>query len=200
MNNTMLIKLTLKALLVWMALSLVGFFWGNPLIGTLLPYYEVVVQQVNTNYQPAIHIVEKENDADNIVLTATALKSLAITPQQALPAGRTIESSITVLHALVPLVILFTIIIVWPVDNIKQRAALLLLAIPALFFVSALTAPIQLLGQLEIGFVNAAMQYGFTRDHSWALNWMLFTEGGGRWLIPLLTGISCGGCVRWLIK
>lgn len=198
MSNATLIKLAIKALLVWMALSLAGFFWGNTLIEALLPYYEYVAQQANPNYQPTMRIVE--GDVDNVSLAGTALKSIPITPQQALPAGRTIESSITVLHALVPLVILLTIIIAWPVESSKQRIILLLLSVPALLFVSALTAPIQLLGQLEIGFLNAAMQYGVVREKSWILNWMLFTEGGGRWLIPLLTGVSCGGIVRRFVK
>ena len=74
------------------------------------------------------------------------------------------------------------------------------LAVPALLFVSAVTTPIQLLGNLEIGFINAAMAAGFTREPSWILNWMLLTEGGARWLIPVLVGVACGAMVRRLIR
>lgn len=199
MDNSRLIKLALKALLFWLLFSVAGFFWGQKLISSLTPFYEFIVEQVDPNYDATVH-VDDNSDVTNIVLTATALKARPITPQQSLPAGRTIESSITVLHALVPIVILLTILSVWPVKNIKQRTVLLTLAIPAIYFISILTAPLQLLGQLEIGFINAAAKYGLVRSNSWILNWMLLTEGGGRWLIPVLTGIACGGIVQRLSK
>jgi len=199
MDNSQLIKLACKALLFWLLFSVAGFFWGQKLISGLAPFYEFVVEQVDPNYDATIRIDDK-SDVDKIVLAATALKALPITPQQSLPAGRMIESSITVLHALVPIVILLTILSVWPVKSLKQRAALLTLAIPSIYFISILTAPLQLLGQLEIGFINAAAKYGLVRSNSWILNWMLLTEGGGRWLIPVLTGVACGGFVQRFVK
>lgn len=198
MNNQFLIKTAAKAFVVWLGLSLAGFFQGEHLITSLTPYYKFVIEKVNPDYQARLYI--QHGDENKVTLAATALKSMPIAPNNDLPAGKSIESSITVLHALVPIVILLTIHITFPVNAINQRLLLLGLAIPALFFVSALTAPLQLLGNLEIGFVNAAAQFGYAREKSWILEWTLLTEGGGRWLIPLLTGIGCGGLARKVLN
>ncbi len=197
MNNDKTVQLAFKGLAVWLVLSLAGFFLGERLVSALIPFYETVAEAASTDYRVKIQVVESHES--KIVLAATAIKAQPITPQRSLPAGSTIESSITVLHALVPLVILLTVIFTWPASSIKQRGVLILLAIPAILFVSAATAPIQLLGQLEIGFQNAAAKSGFDREEPFVLTWMLLTEGGGRWFIAALTGLACCGIAnRWI--
>lgn len=195
MTNKAISLLAAKGLAIWLALSLLGFFAGDKLINSLLPFYESVTEASSEGYASTIKIEE-----DNIVFYATALKAQPITPTRSLPAGSTIQSSISVLHALVPIVILFTVILTWPANHFKQRLYLLATLIPALFFISATTVPIQLLGQLEIGFQNAAVKAGLTREEPFVLTWMLLTEGGGRWLIPALTGLACCGLVMKLTK
>lgn len=196
MNNNLQLKLAIKAFLIWLALSLAGFFWGEHLIKVLTPFYGEVIEQIDSNYQTHVFI---NNEAEKkVVLAATALRAIPIVADKSLPAGRTIESNGTVLHALVPLVILLTVILVFPLQNFKQRIFLAVLTMPAILFVSALTVPLQLLGNLEVGYMNALAKYGYTKDAPWALEWMLLTEGGGRWLIPVLTGIGCGGVARKL--
>ncbi len=198
MNNNTIALLAFKGLAVWLILSVSGFFVGEKLITALFPLYETVAESVSDNYATKLSL--REAAENKIVLAATATKAKAITPERSLPAGSTIESKITVLHALVPVVILFTVILTWPANSIRQRIALLLLAVPALVLVSAVTVPIQLLGQLEIGFQNAASAAGFTRDEPFVLTWMLLTEGGGRWFIAALTGLGCCGLVSHFIK
>lgn len=197
MADNIYLRLALKAFLFWLAFSLAGFFWGDRLVQALLPFYEWTIEQLNGDYHIDTRI-DGEPGSKNVVMAATALRNVAILPDRNLEAGKTIESSITVLHALVPLVILLTTLCVFPLNNLKQRAVLLALGIPALFLVSALTAPPQLLGNLEIGFINAAAKHGFMRERSMVLEWMLMTEGGGRWLIPILVGVLCGAAVRSL--
>ncbi|MDB2409995.1 hypothetical protein N9W57_05160 [Pseudomonadales bacterium] len=190
MTNKAIILLAAKGLAIWLALSLAGFFVGDKLIHSLLPFYETVSETASKGYAANIDIKE-----DDVVLYATALKAQPITPERSLPAGTTIQSSITVLHALVPIVILSTIILTWPANNLTQRGYLIATLIPAVLIISALTVPIQLLGQLEIGFQNAAVKAGLAREEPFVLTWMVLTEGGGRWLIPALTGLACCGLV-----
>lgn len=197
MNNQLLIKLTIKAFVVWLALSAAGFFYGEAIINTLTPYYKFVIHNINPDYQANIRINNKGVEK-SIILEATSLKAIPITPDISLPAGKTIESSVTIFHTLVPLVILLNILLVFPMENIKQRLFVLALSIPAVLCVSALTAPLQLLGNLEIGFLNAAKSVGVVRSPSWVYEWMLLTEGGGRWLLPLLLGIGCCALARKL--
>lgn len=190
MTNKAITLLAAKGLAIWLALSLAGFFVGDKLIHSLLPFYETVSEVASKGYAANIDIKE-----DDVVLYATALKAQPITPERSLPAGTTIQSSITVLHALVPIVILSTIILTWPAKNLTQRGYLIATLIPAVLIISALTVPIQLLGQLEIGFQNAAVKAGLIREEPFVLTWMVLTEGGGRWLIPALTGLACCGLV-----
>lgn len=194
MTNDKLVLLAVKALIIWLILSLAGFFAGDKLISALIPFYETVTEAVSDGYVANIDIQKAQET--KIVLAATALKAQPITDQRDLPAGTTIESKVTVLHALVPIVIFFTIIFSWPLKRISQRIYLLILSIPGLFFISATTAPIQLLGQLELGFQNAATKAGVIREEPFVLTWMLLTEGGGLWLIAALTGLGCCGIVN----
>ena len=195
MNNKAIGLLAAKGLVIWLALSLVGLFAGDKLINTLLPFYETVTEAASNGYAANIQIEE-----DDIKFYATALTAKPITPDRSLPAGSTIQASISVLHALVPIVILFTVILTWPASCLKQRLYLLAISIPALLFISATSVPIQLLGQLEIGFQNAALKAGLNREEPFVLTWMLLTEGGGRWLLPVLTGLASCALVTKLTK
>ena len=51
-----------------------------------------------------------------------------------------------------------------------------------------------------MGFQNAANQAGFSREEPFALKRMLLTEGGGRWLIPILFGLAYGAISEKMIK
>ena len=198
MSNPVPGYLFLKVILVWFVLSMAGFFWGNGFASTMTPFYEFVTEAASTDYVAAISVEERQEDA--IVLAATAIRAKQITPSRALPAGTTISSDITVLHTLVPLIIFLTIILCWPIKSWQQSGWIMLFAIPSFFCISAVTAPIQLLGLLEMGFQNAAHQAGFAREEPFALKWMLLTEGGGRWLIPALFGLACGAISEKMIK
>ncbi len=184
--------LIIKALGIWVALSLAGFFWGEKLIDNLVPFYESVAEAASEGYVAKISV--KHEVVDYILLEVITLHDRLVTPKVTLPAGTTLPpAKITVLHALVPIVILLTIVFAWPIKNSKQRLYLYLMAVPALFFVSALTTPLQLLGNLELGFQNAAASVGLVREPPLVLTWMLLTEGGGRWLLPVLAAVACGG-------
>ena len=195
MNNKAIGLLAAKGLVIWLALSLIGFFDGDKLINTLLPFYETVTEAASNGYAANIQIEE-----DDIKFYATTLTAQPITPVRSLPAGSTVQASIIVLHALVPIVILFTVILTWPASCLKQRLYFLAISIPALLFISATTVPIQLLGQLEIGFQNAALKAGLSREEPFVLTWMLLTEGGGRWLLPVLTGLASCALMTKLTK
>ena len=93
MNNPVPGYLFLKVILVWLALSMAGFFWGNGLASTMTPFYEFVTEAASTDYVAAISVEERQEDA--IVLAATAIRAKQITPSRALPAGTTISVSYT---------------------------------------------------------------------------------------------------------
>ena len=76
MNNPLLGYLFLRVILVWLALSLAGFFWGNGFASTMTPFYEFVTEAASTDYVVAISVEERQQDA--IVLVATAIREKEI--------------------------------------------------------------------------------------------------------------------------
>lgn len=189
----------LRALVIWFALSQVGDRWGEHLVQPLFPLYESVVI-ATSDYDTVNLEVAVVKSVNQIQLSASSSIPLAITPQIALPPNSTIASSAAVLHALVPIIILLTVILSWPVPYFRQRLYLIGASIPLILLVSAITVPSQLLGNLEIGFQEAAVKFGHPREEPFVLTWMLVTEGGARWLIPALFGLGAVALVQRLSK
>ena len=188
----------LKALAAGAVLLLLGHqtALGESLIRLLTPVYESVIEAVHPDFKADIS-VETDRSEPSLVLDVTALRDIPYTPDKSLPAGTTVRGTeATILHSLVPVVILLTTMLVWPVQGISQRMLMMILAIPALLLVTSVTTPLQMLGLLETAFNNAALKHGFTRETPTVLSWMFFTEGGARWLIPILVGVSCGALVN----
>lgn len=68
-------------------------------------------------------------------------------------------------------------------EKYQKCIVLLLLGIPLSYSLIALTLPFQFAGSIEIMFQAYAQQYGTTREKPLLLNWVIFLEVGGRWLV-----------------
>ncbi len=186
-----------KGLLIWFLLAQAGQQWGDRILAPVLPVYEDTITAIAKDYSANIDIVDSQK-GKVVQLEATTLKAIPVTPVNSLRAGITIPVTVTLLHQLVPLVILLTILLVWPVQRWQQRAYMLLAAIPCILIVAVVTTPMQLLGTLEISLQNYAATMGYLRHEPRVLTWMLLTEGGARWLIPVLLGVAAATLVqRW---
>lgn len=191
------IRILVFGLVTWVAVSLLGFFYGPHLIEFLAPFYEWVIESIDPNYDARIYFADDAKGQASIVLAATALKTLQLVEgMDIVAAGRTLESSVTVLHTLVPLVIFIVTLIIFPMNHWKQRLLCIAFMIPGIFIISALTAPIQLLGQVEIAFINAAAKFGVVRESPWTYDWFIATEGGARWLIGVIVGVVVAVAAR----
>lgn len=204
MNTKKLYARFIIAFFIWAALSVVGYFHGIKLIKLLEPYYISVVETAYPDYEARIAYDENPTEP-YIELYVTAVKPIPYAPGKAVPAGRTIgPTKITTFHTMVPLIIFAVIVLVWPVKSVKEYLVLLAVAVPGLLIVTGVTSPFQMLGLLDTAFINAAAQMGYLYE-SKAFAWMKFTEGGARWLIPVLTAILCGWIAnkvgrRWAIS
>ncbi len=179
------------AFLVWAGLSVLGYFHGIKLIKLFEPYYVAVVETAHPNYEARIDYDDNPTEP-YIELYVTAVKPIPYAPGKAVPAGQTIgPTKITTFHTMVPLIIFAVIVLVWPVKSVAEYLLLLAIAIPGLLIVTGVTSPFQMLGLLDTAFISAAAQIGYEYE-SGAFAWMKFTEGGARWLIPVLTAILCG--------
>lgn len=187
----LLISLSLKALWVWLVLSGLGWYFQNAIGQTLLPIYEVIIRLLTPEFSSGLKIISQGHE-QIIQLNLRLLRPFAISRQYAFPAGKEFQAGSHLIHALVPIIIELTVLLVWPVQTVKHRLILLALGFISVFPVSAAITPALLLGLIEINFQEAASSIGVSRPEPWILSWMLFCEGGGRWLLPL---VAAGFCI-----
>ena len=185
MNAKKLYIRFIVAFFIWAALSVLGYFHGIKLIKLFEPYYVAVVETAYPNYEARIQYDDNPTEP-YIELYVTAVRAIPYAPGKAVPAGQTIgPTKITTFHTMVPLIIFAVIVLVWPVKSVKEFLVLLAVSVPGLLVVTGVTSPFQMLGLLDTAFISAAAQLGYAYE-STAFDWMRFTEGGARWLIPVL--------------
>lgn len=183
--------LILRALTIWGGVTALGFAAGPVLTEWLLPAYTWVVDLLMNAFAATLSVVEPERGARQIQLLATVVRPLPLTPEITVPVGRQVPASITVLHSMVPAVIVLTLILAWPSASIRRFGIRLLLGLVATLFVLLLVNPAHLVGNLESGLQSAIAQLGGDRPTPLVLRWMLLMEGGGRWLLAVIAAAVC---------
>ena len=184
MNRRDPIVLTLKGLLAWLVLSGLAWYGGTWLGQGLLPLVKVVIMTMTSDISPGLTLVPSKSDA-SIELSAWVLKPIYINDSQFIPPGTELKSSAHLLHNLVPLVIEGSILLVWPVPRWSQRLILMAFGLLTATLVITATLPALLLGQLEISFQDVAIAGKNPRLVPWFVDWMVFCELGGRWLLAI---------------
>jgi hypothetical protein len=184
------LKISLRLLAAWLTLSALGFLFGKEIISPLLPFISWVVGLIEPGISPLVTV--QPHQANEIIhLSATTLRSLEVSKSLLIPEGLRLTAAGSLAHALVPLVILWTLVVAWPMATARERISLLLLTLPATLITVALTTPFLLVGRMEIMLSEMAFQRGEQRQEPLVLTWLLFTEGGGRWLLPIIMAVSC---------
>lgn len=186
----LLIKLSLKALLVWLIFSGLGWYFQNAVGHALLPLFEATIRMLAPEFGSGLKIVTQGHE-QIIQLNVRLLKPFAISQQYGFPAGKEFQAGSHLIHTLVPIIIELTLLMVCPVQTFQQRALLLVLGLIFIVPVSAAITPALLLGLIEINFQETASAIGIVRPDPFILSWMLFCEGGGRWLLPVVAAWVC---------
>lgn len=187
MRQRELIVLTLKGLLAWLALSGLVLFFGDSLITGLFPLLKAVMISMAPDLSPGLTLVKSsQSQMDySIELSAWVLKPIYLNATDFIPPSNELKASAHLLHSFVPFVIESSILLVWPVQHWRQRFLLLGLGLLTGILVIAATLPAQLLGKLEIAFQDIAESGSNPRGVSWFVDWMVFCELGGRWLLGI---------------
>jgi hypothetical protein len=184
MNRGDLLYLTLKGLLAWLLLSGLVWYGGAWLVQGLLPLIKAVIMSITSEISPSLKLMPSTSDA-SIELSAWVLKPIYLNVSQFIPPGTELKSSAHLLHSLVPLVIEGSILLVWPVRRWRQRWLLMTFGLLTASLVIMATLPALLLGQLEISFQDVAITGKNPRMVPWFVDWMVFCELGGRWLLAI---------------
>lgn len=161
----------------------------KPVIAWLLPDFRVV--DISLKSQAADHVVS---------LTLETARPLWVGAKR-LPAGVSVSSSTLQGHAVQHLVVVLSLLLVWPLGRHKRwthRAVLLLFAAPALLIVEVLDIPFVLAGA-----ITDLLLYQFSPselEFSWLVRWMNLLNTGGRLALSLAAGLIAIGCYRLLLS
>ncbi|MCQ8129774.1 hypothetical protein [Methylomonas rivi] len=193
MSRPELLFLTLKGLLAWLVLSCLVLFFGEGLITVVFPILKAVIISMTPDLSPSLHVVnsvQSQMDA-SIELSVLALRPIYLNADHFIPPTTELKSSAHLLHSFVPLVIEGSILLVWPVQHWRQRLVLIGLGLLAAILVIMATLPAHLLGKLEISFQDIAELGINPRQVPWFVDWMVFCELGGRWLLGIAAAWFC---------
>ncbi|MDX8130354.1 hypothetical protein QLH52_23890 [Methylomonas sp. OY6] len=193
MSRRELFVLTLKGLLAWLVLSGLVVFFGDSLITGLFPLLKAVMISMAPDLSPGLKLVESaQSQLDaSIELSAWVLRPVYLNASHFIPPQTVLKSSAHLLHSFVPMVIEGSILLIWPVQGWRQRLWLLGLGLLAAVLVIMATLPAQLLGKLEISFQDIAESGINPRQVPWFVDWMVFCELGGRWLLGIVAAWLC---------
>jgi hypothetical protein len=128
------------------------------------------------------------------------LRPVYLNTSHFIPPGTELKTSAHLLHSFVPLVIEGSILAVWPVQHLRQRLLLIGLGLLTSALVVMATLPALLLGKLEISFQDIAESGSNPRAVPWFVDWMVFCEMGGRWLLAIAIAWLCIKLQRAILR
>jgi hypothetical protein len=190
MNQRDLILLTLKGFLAWLLLSGLVWYFRAWLVQELFPLIEALIMTMMPEISPSLKLVRPASNS-SIELSAWVLRPIYINARLMIPPGSELGSSTHLLHTLVPSVIEGTILLVWPVESWSQRLQLLGFGLLTAALVIVAILPAQLLGTMEVFFHDTAETGKNPRILPWFVDWMVFCEMGGQWLLAISATWLC---------
>ncbi|MFN0039708.1 MAG: hypothetical protein ACKVP2_09375 [Burkholderiales bacterium] len=190
-NGRFAVHLAIRTVLAWMTVCLTIYFAQRPLTVLLLPFYETVIRLLQQDFTGSLQWMEYKGQSA-IQMTAFLLHAVPLTDQLALrPFVSLPPITVSVDHALVPLVLLMAGIISWPFSGNREAVMRMTLAIAVTPPILALSTPVLLVGGQQLAFFEAALRRGAALQESGMVTLMVFMESGGRWLLPLTAAVAC---------
>lgn len=195
------IKKILVRLIVSGIMSSVGMFLlGKSIVTACIPLFEVIIELAQSDFIPVLE-VSGAGDSTQLRMSAIILHDIFLKNMQVIPTATHLTGKAQSLaHVLVPPTLLLCILAAWPVIGIKAILTRLAAGLVAMIAVMAFITPLTLVGLFQIGLLDATEGGPIALGANWFANWVLFTEGGGRWLIPIALGIACVAPHRFRIR
>jgi len=184
-------RIVLRLLSAWFALSAVAFVLaprlGTFLAPTALESFRFLHPQLLASFEPEAVTPGRWR------LTVTMVQPLILDRDTAIPAGSVLQLDAGVLHVLLPPVILLSLSLALPAASRRARAMSLICALPTAALMTWVLLLVQWSGLLDLEIQATAEAAGIDRAMPWVLSLLLFLEGGGRWLLPIVFG----GILAW---
>ncbi|MCG8668317.1 MAG: hypothetical protein MI867_02805 [Pseudomonadales bacterium] len=189
--NRTFLMLALRSFAIWLVVSLAMFIAPTDFFEWLTPFLEWSFNLLANDLQSNFSVTNRDGKL-TLQVTAMLLQDLYIETIPVAPAGYRFHAATELIHNLVPVVIMLTGLLSWPLRSLKERLLYLSLGLPALFIVIALTVPTLLLGHVQAIALSAAenmAQIEITKP--FIMQWVIFLEVGGRWLLPIVALAIC---------
>ena len=168
---------------VFLILNVATWLWGDCYVRLLLPVYQWSFETLTPYYKVQSLRLEQQNNEPIIRVHAQTQGSRQLAGQRVWD-GVSVSSSTLAGHALQHVIILFTAIILLPVQTRWERPALIALTIPVLIFVEVLDVPLVLAGALEdLVLYNIDPKQ---LSSSFLVQGMHFMNSGGRLALSLI--------------
>jgi hypothetical protein len=174
----------MRAAGAWIALSALGFALAEDAARGLLPLFRPICQlALQPDFVGSLS-VQGTGPGAQLQLSALAVRDVPLRAPAFIPALERIPEVTThAIHALVPAVLLGCVLLAWPAGSgleVLRRTVFSCFALPAML---VSTTPILLVGKIYLAIAESG-----GASAAWLLAWVVFTETGGRWLIPLAVG------------
>ena len=181
------VKTILWLIFAWSGLTLVAWNSSHIYGQRILPVYLWTIEHISNNYRIQSLRIECQGDEWVFQLNALTMGTRQV-GNNAVPDGISLSSSTLLAHALQPVIVLYTLLLVWPVTTVWRKLALLVLSLPFLFLVEILDVPFVLLGSMDdlmlFNFIPTAMKSSFF------INWMNLMNSGGRLALSLIAAAA----------
>lgn len=190
-SSESILMLTLRVLGIWLLLSLLMLVFGEALLALLLPYFTFLMNLWADSYSSVLTITSIDT-ARVIQVTSTITQAVYIDTIPVAPPGHQLYAATNVVHSYVPIVILFTALAAWQVRSKQERLYAFMFAVPVLLIILGLMVPPLLLGHIESTLLNAAQNVSErSLTPPYVMQWVIFSETGGRWLFPIVGALLC---------
>lgn len=190
MNNTFATGLLGRFVLSWVLVGGFFYFCGAFILQAVLPWLQWIANGLGEHQQVQLSM---GNGGKHRVINIVATLSADIYQYNypIAPKGTVLRAAGTLVHALTPLVILFSLLLAWP-GSLRALILRTLLSLPASLIILSLSLPFLLVGHIQSSLFNA-LQNVAQREMPMPLilHWVMFMEMGGLWLMPLVLAISC---------
>jgi len=129
-------------------LNAAAWAWGDRYVRVFLPVYQWSFERLTPHFEIQSLRIEQENGERIVKVRARTAGSRQLGGRW-VQAGVPVSSSTLAGHALQHVIVLLTMVFIWPTRVWWERGVFVVFAIPALIIVEALDIPLVLAGALE---------------------------------------------------
>lgn len=173
-----------------------AYVFGLEAVKVLAPMFKLVAGAVQSDFLPHLEVVESESGGE-MRMSAVLLREVPVDSRNYMEVARHVDYWTTdVTHILLPAVFLLAVVLSWPSRGAREWVHRLLLTSVAMILALGCIIPLTLVGRFRMWLVEITHAGPAPAPSDWTVQWALFAEGGGRWLIPVAAGLICIAAAR----